>query len=126
MKKEKRKFEYSKCIVFFTSSLFLLVVLVAIYFTYVNIDTMIFSYIISVSGGMLGSSIIFYFNKAKIENVCKGKIEFFKFKMDYLAKHPEHKPYLDAELNVIDEALTCKLNNEIETSINEDIDMPMY
>ena len=46
--------------------------------------------------------------------------------MDYLAKHPEHKPYLDAELNVIDEALTCKLNNEIETSIGEDIDTPMY
>ena len=77
----KKKMEYSKKIVFFTGILFISTIIAAIYFSYESRDTSVFAYILPCTGGTFGASIIFYLNKAKMENVCKGKIEFFKFKM---------------------------------------------
>ena len=61
-----------------------------------------------------------------MENVCKGKIEFFKFKMRYLAKHPEQKEELESELSIIDNALTSKTDSAIESAVAEDITNQTY
>ena len=86
-------------------------------------DTSIFMYTIPTSGGIFGAAIGFYLNKAKIENVCKGKIQFFEYKMSYLDKHPEHKDEIEQDLSVIDNALTSKLDSAIEQAVSEDIDI---
>lgn len=117
----KKKMEYSKKIVLFTGAMFSFSVIAAIYFSYNQLDTSIFAYIIPSTGGIFASAIVFYLNKAKMENVCKGKIAFFKFKMRWLEKHPQHQEEFEKELSVIDESLNNKIDSEIGSSISEEI-----
>ena len=83
-------------------------------------------YSIPTTGGIFGSAIVFYLNKAKIENVCKGKIAFFKFKMKYLEKHPEYSEEIESELSSTDEALTTKIDSEIANAVSEEITTQTY
>ena len=83
-------------------------------------------YSIPTTGGILGSAIVFYLNKAKMENICKGKIQFFKFKMRYLEKHPGRAEDIETELASIENALTNKVDSEIEQSISEEITTQNY
>ena len=83
-------------------------------------------YSIPTTGGIFGSATAFYLNKAKLENVCKGKIQFFKFKMKWIEKHPEHQMEIENELSNIDSALTNKVNSEIESAISEEITIQNY
>ena len=122
----QKKMEYSKKIVLFTGVLFVSTVVAAIYFAYKQLDTSVFAYILPSTGGIFGAAIIFYLNKAKMENVCKGKIAFFKFKMRYLAKHPEQKEQLESELSVIDNALSTKMDSAVESAIADDINIQTY
>lgn len=115
--------EYSKKIVLWTGIIFLSQLILSGIFSWFMKDTSIFSYTVPTSGGIFAAAVGFYLNKAKIENVCKGKIKFFEFKMDYLSKHPEHKEEIEEDLNVIDNALSSKLNSEVEQSISENIDV---
>lgn len=117
----KKKMEYSKKIVLFTGAMFSFSVIAAIYFSYNQLDTSIFAYIIPATGSIFASAIIFYLNKAKMENVCKGKITFFEFKMRWLEKHPQHQEEFEKELSVIDESLNNKIDSEIGSSISEEI-----
>ena len=118
--------EYSKRIVMWTGVIFISQLVLSIIFSWFVKDTSIFAYTIPSSAGIFGAAIAFYLNKAKIENVCKGKIRFFEFKMDYLSKHPEHKEALEQDLSVIDGAIDSKINMEIEQSITEDINIQSY
>jgi hypothetical protein len=90
-KMTKRKMEYSKRIVLWAGVVFVSQIILASLFSWCCKDTPIFSYTVPTSGGIFGAAVGFYLNKAKMENVCKGKINFFKFKMSYLSEHPEHK-----------------------------------
>ena len=119
MKDHKK--EYSKKIVFWTGVMFLSQIIAALFFAWNSKDTSIFAYLISATGSSFGASVIFYLNKAKMENVCKGKIEFFKFKMKWLEKYPEHSEELEQELSSIDTALTNKIDSELASSISEEI-----
>ena len=115
------KKEYSKKIVFWTGILFVSQIIAALFFSWNSKDTSVFAYSIPATGGSFGASVIFYLNKAKVENVCKGKIAFFKFKMEWLEKHPQHQEEFEKELSVIDESLNNKIDSEISSSISEEI-----
>lgn len=117
----KPKKEYSKKIVFWTGILFVSQIIAALFFSWNSKDTSVFAYSIPTAGGSFGASVIFYLNKAKMENVCKGKIAFFKFKMKWLEKHPEYNEEFEKELSVIDESLNNKIDSEISSSISEEI-----
>lgn len=117
----KTKMEYSKLIVLCTGCIFISQIVLANFFAWYMRDTSIFSFTIPTTGGVFSAAIAFYLNKAKIENVCKGKIKFFMFKMNYLSKHPDHKKFIENELDVIDDSLTGKVDSEIDSSISEDI-----
>ena len=117
------KIEYSKKIVITTGAIFISQVILSNLFSWFNKDTSIFTYSIPTSGGIFGSSVAFYLNKAKMENVCKGKIKFFKFKMNYLSKHPERKEELEQDLYVIDNAIDSTVNMNLEQSMNEEINI---
>lgn len=118
-----KKVEYSKKIVLWTGIIFLSQLILACIFSWYATDTSIFAYTIPTSGGIFGASVGFYLNKAKIENVCKGKIKFFEYKMAYLDKHPEHKDAIEQDLYIIDSALTSKIDSAVEQSIAEDINI---
>ena len=118
--------EYSKKILFWSMIIFIVDLMFALLFSWCGKDTSIFMYSIPTTGGILGAAIVFYLNKAKTENVCKGKIEFFKFKMEYLETHPEYQEEIENELASIDEALTEKIDSEIAEAVSEDITIQNY
>ena len=118
--------EFSKKILYWTAFIFCGNLICALVFSWCGKDTSIFVYSIPTTGGIFGAAIIFYLNKAKTENVCKGKIQFFKFKMKYLEEHPEHQEEIENELASIDEALTNKIDSEIADSVSEDITIQNY
>lgn len=122
----KKHKEYSKRILFWTMLIFCGNLFCSLLFSWYGKDTSIFMYSIPTTGGIFGSAIVFYLNKAKIENVCKGKITFFKFKMKYLEKHPEHSEEIESELSSIDEALTTKIDSEIANAVSEEITTQTY
>ena len=122
----KLKKEYSKKIVFWTGVLFVSQIIAALFFSWNGKDTSVFAYSIPATGGSFGASVIFYLNKAKMENVCKGKIAFFKFKMKWLEKHPEHSGELEQELSSIDSALTNKIDSTMNEAVHEDINIQTY
>ena len=117
----KPKKEYSKKIVLWTGVLFVSQIIAALFFSWNSKDTSVFAYLIPATGGSFGASVIFYLNKAKMENVCKGKIAFFKFKMKWLEKHPEHNGELEQEFSSMENALTNKIDSEVASSISEEI-----
>ena len=122
----KKNKEYSKKILFWTMLIFCINLSCSLLFSWYGKDTSIFMYSIPTTGGIFGSAIVFYLNKAKLENVCKGKIQFFKFKMRWLEKHPEHQIQIENELSNIDSALTSKIDSEMEAAISEEITIQNY
>lgn len=122
----KKTAEYSKKILLWTMIIFCINLFCSLLFSWYGKDTSIFIYSIPTTGGIFGSAIVFYLNKAKLENVCKGKIQFFKFKMKWLEQHPEQTEVIDEELASIDSALTNKVNSEIEQAVSEEITIQEY
>lgn len=122
----KKTAEYSKKILFWTMLIFCINLFCSLLFSWYGKDTSIFVYSIPTTGGIFGSAIVFYLNKAKLENVCKGKIQFFKFKMKWIEQHPEQSEVIDEELASIDSALTDKVNSEIEDAVSEEITIKEY
>lgn len=118
--------EYSKRILFWTMCIFLGNLICSLLFSWFGKDTSIFMYSIPTTGGIFGSSIVFYLNKAKMENVCKGKIQFLKYKMKLIKKYPEHQEEIENELSSIDSALTEKIDSEIASSVSEEITIQNY
>ena len=123
---KKKNKEYSKRILFWAMLIFCINLFCSLLFSWYGKDTSIFMYSIPTTGGIFGSAIVFYLNKAKLENVCKGKIQFFKFKMKWLEKHPEHQIQIENELSNIDSALTSKIDSEMEDAISEEITIQNY
>jgi hypothetical protein len=115
--------EYSKKVLFWTMCIFGLNLVLSLVFSWYGKDTSIFMYSIPTTGGIFGATVAFYLNKAKIENVCKGKIQFFKFKMKYIEKHPQRADDIESELANIDSALNAKIDSTIDESISEDINI---
>ena len=125
MNKKKQK-EFSKKILFWISSIFILNLVCSLLFSWCGKDTSVFIYSIPTTGGILGSAVVFYLNKAKAENLCKGKIQFFRFKMKYLEKHPDKAEEIESELSIINSALTNKIDSAIEEAISEEIKIQNY
>lgn len=122
----KKTAEYSKKILFWTMLIFCINLFCSLLFSWYGKDTSIFVYSIPTTGGIFGSAIVFYLNKAKLENVCKGKIQFFRFKMKWIEQHPEQAEVIDEELASIDSALTDKVNSEIQDAVSEEITIQDY
>lgn len=122
----KKNKEYSKRILFWAMLIFSINLFCSLLFSWYGKDTSIFMYSIPTTGGILGSAIVFYLNKAKLENVCKGKIAFLKYKMKLLEKHPKCKEEIENELSTIDSAMTNKIDSEMESAVSEDITIQNY
>lgn len=130
MAKRRRRYnskEYSKRIVYWTGMLLFSQLFFAILFTQISKDITIFMYSIPVTGGVFGASIIFYLNKAKLENILKMKIAYTKFKINLSKLIPtEAMVEVENEFLDLEDALNFKLNDSMVNTINKDIDVQSY
>jgi len=90
-------------------------------------DTSVFMYIIPSTGGAYGAAIVFYLNKAKMENVFKGKIAFLETKLNLMMKYPsEHHEEIESEFSKIDAALDSKIDSTMNEAVQEEISIQNF
>lgn len=117
-----RKMETSKKALWLTASLFTLTIVIGVIFTYLDKDTTLFTIAIPATGAVFGATVTFYLNKAKMENVFKGKISFLEYRLKLLSSQPEElHDVIDEELTVIDDTLSQSINNTMEEAVTEQI-----
>lgn len=83
------------------------------------------------TGGIFGASIVFYLNKAKIENLSKGKIRFVLLRLRLELKIKDKIPedtynLIMEEINEIDRMMDTKLDGALEEAIQQEIDLQNY
>ena len=128
----KRKAEFSKKLVIVTGALFILSLFLIRADMKEGYD--ISSYatqIILTTGGIFGASIVFYLNKAKIENLSKGKIRFMLLRLRLELRLKDQIPeeaysLILEEINAIDRMMDTKLDGALEEAIQQDIDIQNY
>ena len=125
--KKKKRLETSKKILIFTSICFAIVIafVVAIFvFSLVlniSLDYTALITLVSVSGGVFGTSAGFYYNKAKAENLYKIKSSYLKIKYLILKDIDAlDTSTIQAELQTELDKIECSLDEE-ESSLNQEI-----
>ena len=120
------KKEFSKKILYHTMLIFISQLLAALVFAWCGKDTSIFMYTIPSTAGIFGAAIVFYLNKAKIENVFKGKVDFLKFKLELMENHPGNQEDIESTLSSIDDCLNSKIDSTMNEAVQEDIRIQNY
>lgn len=121
------KNSYSKKIVFVTGAIFASQVILAVLFSWLYKDTTVFVYTIPTTGGIFGAAIIFYLNKAKMENLLKIKIAYTKFKISVAKKiPPEVMAEIDNEFMALEQAIDMKMDAAMNEAVNEDVMITNY
>ena len=129
---KKHGIEFSKIIVIITCLLFILTLLDVRSATREGLDVSSYSMqAIITTGGIFGASIIFYLNKAKIENLAKGKIRYalLKLRLEIRLKKLVPEEAYDSvaeELDELNAMLEGKLNGSLEEAIQKEIDIQNY
>lgn len=122
--KIKKKKEFSKTLLTQTKWLFISQIILAIVFAYLGYDTSVLYLTTSLSGGVFGATIVFYLNKAKTENLSKGrlKLAIFKSKLDNQTQDGQSDiGEIIAEIDKIDEQYEAALDGALYNSVNEEI-----
>lgn len=82
-----KKREFSKLIIVTTFMIFALVLIAGCVLAWNGQDTSLFCYAIPSTGGVAGSSVIFYYRKAQVENAVKLQLysleEMYKLREKY-------------------------------------------
>lgn len=127
MAKSKEKcFTTSKKILWASMLLFIVTVAVAIKFSYEGRDTSVFMYILPLTGGITGATIVFYMNKSKMENIFRFKISFLEYKLKLLNDNPDRACIIEEEMSSIENALDSKVDSTMQEVVNEDITIQNY
>ena len=122
----EKKFTTSKKILWANFILFIILVSVALMFSYEGRDTSIFVYALPIMGGILGATIVFYLNKSKMENVFKFKISFLQYKLDLIDKHPDKAEIIEQEMSSVESTLDSKVDSTMQEAVSEDISIQNY
>ena len=129
---KKHGIEFSKIIVIITCLLFILTLLDVRSATREGLDVSSYSIqAIITTGGIFGASIIFYLNKAEIENLAKGKIRYalLKLRLEIRLKKLVPEEAYDSvaeELDELNAMLEGKLDGSLEEAIQKEIDIQNY
>ena len=132
LKSSKHKTEFSKKLVILTGALF--IISLFLIRRDMNDGYDVSSYatqIILTTGGIFGASIVFYLNKAKIENLSKGKIRFMLLRLRLELRLKDKLPedaynLILEELDEIDRMMDTKLDGALEEAIQQEIDVQNY
>lgn len=125
-KSKEKRFTTSKKILWASMLLFIVTVAIAIKFSYEGRDTSVFMYILPLTGGIAGATIVFYLNKSKMENIFRFKISFLEYKIKMAKKNPKEVCLIDKEMSSVEEALDSKVDMTMQEAINEDINIQSY
>lgn len=120
------KLTTSKKVMWSSIILFIVTVAVAIVFSYEGRDTSVFVYILPITGGIAGTTVAFYMNKSKMENIFKFKIAFLEYKLDLMNEHPTQTEVIEEEVSTIENALNNKVDTTMSEAVNEDIDVQNF
>lgn len=128
----RRKTEFSKKLVIVTGALFILSLFLVRADMKEGYD--ISSYatqIILTTGGIFGASIVFYLNKAKIENLSKAKIRFVLLRLRLEIRLKDRLPeeeynLIMEEIDKIDRMMDTKLDGALEEAIQSEIEIQNY
>lgn len=129
---DRRKTEFSKKLVIVTGTLFILTLLLVRGDTKEGYDiTSYATQVIISTGGIFGASIVFYLNKAKIENLSKARIRFVLLRLRLEIKLKDQLPeesynLIMDEINAIDQMMDGKLDGALEEAIQKEIDIQSY
>ena len=129
---DKRKTEFSKKLVIVTGALFILSLFLVRADRKEGYD--ISSYatqIILTTGGIFGASIVFYLNKAKIENLSKARIRFVLLRLRLEIRLKDRLPedefnLIMEEIDEIDRMMDTKLNGALEEAIQSEVEIQNY
>lgn len=125
--RKEKKFTTSKKILWCAMIFFIITVAIAIKFAYDgDKDTSIFMYLLPITGGIAGATIVFYLNKSKMENVFRFKIAFLEYKLDLIHKYPENADVIEQEMSSVDMALDSKIDSTMNEAVGEDISIQSY
>lgn len=128
----RRKTEFSKKLVIVTGALFILSLFLVRADMKEGYD--ISSYatqIILTTGGIFGASIVFYLNKAKIENLSKAKIRFVLLRLRLEIRLKDRLPeeeynLIMEEIDKIDRMMDTKLDGALEEAIQSEVEIQNY
>lgn len=116
-----KNIETSKRLLIQTRAIFICTLIIAIIFSWIGKPLDIFIYAIPASAGCYVAAICFYLNKAKMENIFKGKVEFLKLKLDLMAQYPDQGEVINQEIEEIENALDEGINSKLDEAINTDV-----
>ena len=128
----KKPKEFSKKILTQTKWLFIVQVVLIIVFAYLGYDTTALQITTAVSGGVYGACIVFYLNKAKTENVSKGRLKLAILKSQLLNTTNNEDITEDNiteiinEIDRLDEQYSTSLSNTLDNALNEEITIQNY
>lgn len=117
MKKES----YSKKICSYSLISFSIVIVLSMVVSFFGINTEVFAYLIPSVGAVAAASVIFYYNKAKTENLSKQRLRNVLLKLVLEEKlSPEDFEEILAEIEYIDDTIDSKLSSMFEQAIDEE------
>lgn len=128
----KRKTEFSKKLVIITGALFILSLFLVRADMKEGYDVSSYAtQIILTTGGIFGASIIFYLNKAKIENLSKAKIRFVLLRLRLEIRLKDQLPeeqysLIMEEIDKIDKMMDSKLDGALEEAIQSEVEIQNY
>ena len=121
-----KKGSYSKKICTYSLVTFSLVILTSIVLSIFELGNEIFAYLIPSVGVVAAASVVFYYNKAKTENLSKQRLRNVLLKLVLEEKlTPEDYEEILVEIENIDAAIDGKLFSMLEQSIEEETEIQM-
>lgn len=91
--------------------------------TYIDLSAV--AYIVPPAGAVAGAAAVFYYNKAKAENLSKQRVRYVMIKQLLKDKiDPETYTEVCDTIDTIDQAIESKLSAQHEQEIAQDIEAP--
>lgn len=111
---------FSKALLIQTRIIFIGVLVSAFICSWFHKDLTIFVYAIPASGGIYGANICFYLNKAKMENIFKGRISFLETKLKLQKEYDDYKELIEAEVQHIDDVINASIDDKMLQSLDDE------
>lgn len=123
----RRRMEASKRLLLCAGIIFAISVAIGTATAFIGVDPTFFIAVIGVTGGVFGSAIVAYENKAKMENVVKIKMAIIKFRLaagKYLT--PEQIAMVDIDIQALEAAIDGKIDDSVAQAVTQDPEIPNF
>lgn len=123
----EKPMETSKKLLLWAGVIFAVTVAIGIVAAFSGIDITLFVAVIGVTGGVFGSAIVSYENKAKMENIIKIKMAIIKFRLaisQYLS--PEQLAQVENDIRAVEDAIDGKIDDTITQAVTQDAEISNF